>query len=787
MTSRLCRVALAVAACAGLSACESADQTQGPPPATTNQSAATATAPTATTPAATAPAGELLGDAPPESAPKHTNRLAKEKSPYLLQHAHNPVDWYPWGEEAFAKAKKENKPIFLSVGYSTCHWCHEMEREAFSDPEIAKVLNEHFVPVKVDREERPDVDRTYMTYVNLLTRGGGGWPMTVFLTPDREPFYGGTYFPVDDTPRQRGLSGLLADVVKLWTTDPKRVMENAADTAQKLKHVVTIETDPAAAVEIALLGRAYDNYAKEFDLKYGGFRKAPKFPTPVELNFLLHYFNRSGEAKARDMVTKTLRSMAAGGIRDHLGGGFHRYSTDERWFLPHFEKMLYDQAQIASAYLDAYQVTGDQAYADVARETFEYVLRDLTSPEGAFYSAEDADSVVDPAKPEEKAEGAFYVWRMAEIRDILGKEAAEVFAFHYGVTEDGNVARDADPHNEFTGKNVLYAAHGIEETAEKFGKPPAEIAAALAESRRQLLAARAKRPHPYMDDKTIVAWNGLMISALARGGPILKEPRYTAAAVKAATFIRDKLHHPETHELTRIFRKGPADVPGFLDDYAFYVESLIDLYETTLDVQWLKLALDIQVAQDRIFADAEGGGYFNSRAGDANLIVRMKDDNDGVEPSGNSVAARNLLRLAHMTEDKAMKERAEKTIQLYAKLLQQAPSAMPRMLVAIDLHLDEKPKQIVLAGDPAKEDFRRMHELVFQRYVPNRIILGADGGPGQAFLSQRLTFMKDMGPKGGKATAYICENQVCDLPTNDLAVLEEQLTAANAETPAQTR
>ncbi len=706
---------------------------------------------------------ELLTDSKPEAPPKFTNRLAKEKSPYLLQHAHNPVDWYPWGEEAFAKAKKENKPIFLSVGYSTCHWCHVMEREAFSDESVAKLINDNFVPIKVDREERPDVDRVYMTYVTAST-GSGGWPMTVVLTPDRKPIFGGTYFPVEEKFGRPGLKQILTKITDVWKTDRKSIEDVGDKVESQLKQFTTIDAGQAVAIERSLLEKGYESFVKRFDEKNGGFSTAPKFPSPVDLNFLLTYFHRSNEPKARDMVLTTLRAMAAGGIHDQLGGGFHRYSTDAKWFLPHFEKMLYDQAQLAGVYLDAYQVTHDAFFADVARDIFQYVLRDLTASQGRFYSAEDADSAFDAKKPDEKGEGAFYVWTSKEIDDALGANASK-FKSHFGVKPDGNVA--VDPQKEFTGKNVLFAANSD--------------GGDFAESKSKLLAIRSKRPRPHLDDKTIVAWNALMISSLARAGVILHEPEYTAAATKAAGFIRDSLYDAKTRELKRIYRDGPSNVAGFLDDYAFYVESLIDLYESTFDVQWLKLALDLQSTQDRLFADEKAGGYFTTRDGDASLLLRMKEDGDNVEPAGASVAARNLFRLSQMTDDKAHRERAEKTIRLYTATLERVPSGMPRMLSAIDFHLD-KPKQIVIAGNPASPDTSAILELIHKRFLPNRIILNADGAEGQSFIASRMPFFKDLKPLGGKATAYVCENYACQRPTSDLAVLEKQLEPAKTPT-----
>ena len=728
--------------------------------------------------------GQPKPDARPKDAPaapqaaghKHTNRLAREKSPYLLQHAHNPVDWFPWGDEAFAKAKKENKPVFLSVGYSTCHWCHVMERESFESEEVAKLLNEWFVPVKVDREERPDIDRIYMTFVQATT-GSGGWPMTVFLTPDRKPFVGGTYFPPEDRGGRPGIKTVLARVHELWTEDPKKIAANADRLAAGLGEITRVRPDPAAAADAALLDAGARRLLARVDEENGGFGTAPKFPEPPGLAYLLRYAHRSGNVEPREAVLKALRSMAAGGIYDHLGGGFHRYSTDARWFLPHFEKMLYDQAQLAGVYLDAYQFTGDAAYADTARDVFAYVLRDMTGPQGQFYSAEDADSALDPDKPREKTEGAFYVWSEAEVASVLGKEAAAVFGYHYGVEPGGNVKHD--PHGEFGGLNVLFVAHTPEQTAAKFGKPVEEIDRLLADARRKLADARSARPRPYRDDKAIVAWNGLMISALARGGPTLGEPRYTAAAAKAAGFVRDHLYDPKTHTLKRLWRDGATDVDGFLEDYAFFVQGLLDLYESTLDVQWLRLAVALQAKQDELFADREGGGggYFSTAAGAPGVLLRVIDDNEGAEPSANSVAAMNLLRLSQMLDDEPMRKSADATLRLFAGRMKEHPGSMPFMLSALSFGLS-KPKQIVLAGDPASPDMGAMLATVFGRYLPDRVVLAADTGPGQAFLADRVEFIKTVKPLGGRATAYVCENYTCREPTNDPAAVARLLAGA---------
>ena len=694
---------------------------------------------------------------------KYTNRLANEKSPYLLQHAHNPVDWYPWGKEAFEKAKKENKPIFLSIGYSTCHWCHVMEKESFSNPEIAKLMNDNFVSIKVDREERPDVDRVYMNFV-VTSTGSGGWPMTVLLTPDLKPFWGGTYFPPDAKYGMPGLKQIIPQIAQAWQKDREKVVASANDITQQLQKMVAVAPEAGTELEKGALAKGYQQLAAGFDERLGGFGSAPKFPQPVNLNFLLHYQHRTGEKQALEMALTTLRQIAKGGMHDQLGGGFHRYSTDERWFLPHFEKMLYDQAQLASVYLDAYQITKDAFFADVARDILDYVLRDMTGKEGQFYSAEDADSVVDPARPEKKAEGAFYVWSSDEIRKTLDERSAKVFSYYYGVENNGNVTRD--PHNEFPNKNVLYVAHSTEGAAEMYKLSKQEVQVLLADAQAKMLKARDAHPRPHLDDKTIVAWNGLMISPLARAGVILGEPHYTEAAAKAADFIRANLYDQDAHTLTRVWREGRSDINGFLSDYAFFIHGLLDLYETTLDIRWLKLALDLQAKQDALFWDAQAGGYFDTTGTDPSVLLRMKEDSDNAEPSANSIAALNLLRLSQMTDSRELRDKAERTLRAFAGRLSNYPAAMPQMLVAFDFHLD-KPKQIVLAGKPGAPDTRAMLKEIYARYIPNKIILSADGGQGQKLLAQHVTFLQSVAPINGRATAFVCENYVCQLPTNE--------------------
>lgn len=707
-----------------------------------------------------------------EDAPKYTNHLAKEKSPYLLQHAHNPVDWYPWGEEAFAAAKKQNKPIFLSVGYSTCHWCHVMERECFENEAIAKLINETCIAIKVDREERPDVDRVYMTYVQALT-GSGGWPMTVLLTPDLKPFFGGTYFPPEDRDGQVGLKTIMTRTKEAWANDRDKVQEAAGKVAEELKGFVAAaaKTD-GAKLDAAPLTAAFETLKNGYDAAHGGFDAAPKFPQPVNLNLLFHYWARSGDQAARDMALDTLRAMAGGGIHDQLGGGFHRYSTDAKWFLPHFEKMLYDQAEISASYLDAYQATHDELFAGVARDTLDYVLRDMTGKDGQFFSAEDADSA-STAGAAEKHEGAFYVWSADEIAAALGKETGAIFDFAYGVEQGGNVQRD--PQKEFTGKNVLFRANSSAVTAKKFEKTEAEIDMILSQGRAKLLAARANRPRPHLDDKTLTAWNGLMISSFARAAHVLKDEKYLAAANRAADFIIAHLYDAKTKMLYRRYRDGQRDVPGFADDYAFFVQSLLDLYETGGDIRRVQLALELQGRMDELFLD-KTGGYFSTTA-DPNLLVRMKDEADNVEPAASSIGVLNLLRLSQMTDNKALRERAILTLNAFGGRLSKMPASLPQMLVALDFSL-AKPKQIVIASDAKSSGLAAMVDAAYGPYLGNRVILYADGGAGQEFLSRQLAFLKDVSPLKGQATAYVCENYACQLPVTDLTAFGKLLSSA---------
>ena len=704
-----------------------------------------------------------------------TNRLAKEKSPYLLQHQHNSVDWYPWGAEAFAKAKAEGKPIFLSVGYSTCHWCHVMAHESFENEVIAKLMNALFVCVKVDREERPDVDRVYMTYVQATT-GGGGWPLSVWLTPDLQPFFGGTYFPPGDRGGRPGFSTVLQRLADAWKNDRGRVVEAATGAMKALAEYTAAGAAKSEAAGRDALTAGFNQFARSFDDDLGGFGGAPKFPRPVALNFLLRIYAREGAGSkdgkaARAMALFTLRQMAAGGMHDHLGGGFHRYSVDRFWHVPHFEKMLYDQAQLASSYLEAFQLTRDPADEAVARDILDYVRRDMTDKGGGFYSAEDADSLVALGRTEH-AEGAFYVWKKSEIDAAFSGDAAEIFNRVYGVEADGNAPAGSDPMEEFKGANILIERMSAADAAKLFKKPEAEIATSLAGSRKKLFDLRAKRPRPHLDDKIITAWNGLMISAFARAAQVLDDAAYLAAAQKSARFIRAELW--KNGALLRSYRQGPGEVAGFCDDYAALIQGLLDLYEADFDTAWLQWALELQAKQDALFGDPEHGGYFGVEKNAPHILLRMKEDYDGAEPSPNSIAALNLLRLAQITDRQDFRDQAIKTLGVFAEQLTKTPTALPQMLVALDASL-AKPRQIVIAGPRDSDATRALLRETHAHFIPNKIVLLADGGAGQQWLGGRLEFVKTVGPLDGKPAAYVCENFVCQLPTSDVAKLRALL------------
>jgi len=707
------------------------------------------------------------------------NRLIQEKSPYLLQHAHNPVDWYSWGEEAFRRAREENKPIFLSVGYSTCHWCHVMERESFETPEIAELMNRWFINIKVDREERPDVDRVYMTYVQATT-GGGGWPMSVWLTPDLHPFYGGTYFPPEDRHGRPGFPTVLQKIAEIWEQQREAVVRSAENVTAQLRAAVAVAG--RQLVDTSVLYRAFKIFQQSYDARHGGFGQAPKFPRPVTHNFLLRYFARTGDEEAARMVLATLFGMAHGGMYDHLGGGFHRYSVDGFWHVPHFEKMLYDQAQLIPGYLEAYQIAGHEFFARIARETADYVLRDLTDPaSGAFYSAEDADSPVAEGSPE-RAEGAFYVWTHQEIQQLLGEDA-ELFCTCYWIKPQGNAE---DPHGELLGKNVLHVARSAEDLAKEFSRTPEDVELALERARQKLREARARRPRPHRDDKVLTAWNGLMISALARAHQMLEigeaEPRYLEAAQKAARFIISTLWNESQGTLARRYRDGQVAFDGYLEDYAFLAQGLLDLYESSFELEWLRLARRLTERMLELFWDAEGSGFFSSSGRDPSVLVRIKEDYDGAEPSGNSIAALNLLRLAEMLDRPEWHKKADDTLAAFSGRLVETPHALPQMLVAF-LFAQDPPAQIVIAGERDDPQTRALVRVVHEPFLPHKVVLLADAA-ARAELGAELRFLAAMTPRDGRPAAYVCKHYACERPVDDPEALRELLAGLRAATAA---
>ena len=703
------------------------------------------------------------------------NRLAAERSPYLLQHAQNPVDWYAWGPEAIERARREDKPIFLSIGYSTCHWCHVMEHESFENPAIAELLNQDFVSVKVDREERPDVDRVYMSFVQATT-GSGGWPMTVFLTPELKPFYGGTYFPPSSKWGRPGFAELVTEIARVWKQDRARVNEAAAELTQRLLDVTAgrgVENEIAAEESLA---RGVEQFQMAYDRRHGGFGGAPKFPRPSELLFLLREHARTGAQPPLFMVTETLRAMALGGMRDHVGGGFHRYSVDAEWRVPHFEKMLYDQAQLVLAYLETAQASGNQFYATVAEDTLQYVLRDMTSPDGGFYSAEDADSVPpEAAGSGHKAEGAFYVWTDAEIGSLLGDEA-DIARRHFGILPGGNAPQD--PHGEFTGKNLLYASESLEDVSVRTGRTVEEVAAALARIRQQLFDRRNTRPRPHLDDKVLTAWNGLMIAALARAARALPgsvdAPRYAAAAEKAARFVRTTLWNASSRTLLRRYRDGEAAIEGYAEDYACLVFGILELFQATGQAEWFEWAIALQQRQDELFWDADEGAWFSTTGKDPSVLLRLKEDYDGAEPAASSVSALNVLTLAHLSGDATFRDKAERTLARYGQRAGAAARVIPFMLCALSTwHAPSM--QIVVVGGRTAPQVRELEEEIASRYLPFAVHVPVDPDETQRALQGVLPFVDGMKPHGGGAV-YVCRDFTCRQPVATREALRAELT-----------
>ena len=705
------------------------------------------------------------------------NRLADEQSPYLLQHKDNPVDWYPWGDEAFEKARLEDKPIFLSVGYSTCHWCHVMEHESFENATIADVLNRHYVPIKVDREERPDVDRVYMAFVQVTT-GSGGWPMSVWLTPSLEPFYGGTYYPPTSRWGRPGFIEVLEEVARVWQAERPKVLQSASSIVERLRTLGGRGGNPVVPAT-GVLDAAVHEFAAAFDRRRGGFGDAPKFPRPSELLFLLREHRRTGDETARDMVLVTLRAMALGGMRDHIGGGFHRYSVDGDWRVPHFEKMLYDQAQLVLAYVEAAQLTGDPFFAEVAADTLAYVRRDLRHPDGGFFSAQDADSVPPEqtgAPSPHKSEGAFYIWRDEEIGQTLGADA-DLVRMRFGIQPDGNAP--FDPQNEFTHKNLLYTARSIDDITSSTGQPAEAVEAALARSRDVLLRLRSGRPRPHLDDKVLTAWNGLMIAAFARAGRVLDEGGgYVQDAHVAASFLRTHLWRADDQTLLRRYREGESGAEASAEDYAYLIFGLLELFQAGGDPAWLQWALTLQLRLDDLFWDPIDGGWFSTTGKDPSVLLRLKEEYDGAEPAASSIAVMNLLTLSHLTGDADMAAHVERAFGSFGASASMRGRAVPMMLAALSTYHAGMP-QVVIVGELGAHDSRALARVVHRRYMPSAVIVPISSAH-RAELARLLPWTGPLAMRNGRATAYVCRDFACEMPTSSPSELESQLAAWNS-------
>jgi uncharacterized protein YyaL (SSP411 family) len=695
------------------------------------------------------------------------NRLANEKSPYLLQHADNPVDWYPWGDEAFEKARAEDKPIFLSIGYATCHWCHVMEHESFEDPEVAALMNEVFVNIKVDREERPDIDQVYMTVCQMLT-GSGGWPLTVIMTPDKEPFFAGTYFPRESRYGRIGMVDLVPKVRTIWTTEREKLMESAEQIADRLATVS--QPRESGAADPNLPDRAYRELAGRYDATHGGFGSAPKFPSPHNLILLARYSANRDQPFALKMVDHTLTKMRRGGIFDQVGFGFHRYSTDAEWLVPHFEKMLYDQAMLVLASTEAALAGGAADHRRTVDEVVTYVLRDMTSPEGGFYSAEDADS--------EGEEGTFYLWSFDQLASALGTDDAAFAAEVWNATSEGNFAEESS--GEKTGSNILHRDDDDPAIAVRMELEPGAFAARIENVRSGLFEDRENRIHPLKDDKVLADWNGLMVAALAKAGRVFSEPSYIEAARASLGFVLETMRD-EAGRLYHRWRDGELSVRAFLDDHVFLIFAALELYDATLETGYLEQALELQATADTLFWDVESGGYFFSPTDGEELLVRQKEIYDGAIPSGNSVAAMNLLRMARLTGRTELADRAETIFEVFAADTTRGASAHSHLADAM-LFASSRSLEIVIAGEPGGDDTEALLAEVRSSYLPQAVTLLVPPGSYGDTVRELAPFTEHHAPIDGKAAAYVCRNYACEMPVTDPVELRKLLMEASRPT-----
>ena len=699
----------------------------------------------------------------PESTGRRSNRLINEKSPYLLQHAYNPVDWFAWKDESFETAKSEDKPIFLSIGYSTCHWCHVMERESFEDPEVAALMNETFISIKVDREERPEIDNVYMKVCQMVT-GSGGWPLTIIMTPDQKPFFAATYIPKEDHYGRMGMMSLIPRIREYWKTRRDEAVNSSEEIVAALRKVSAPLS--SGALDEQALEMAFKELRARFDERHGGFGNAPKFPTPHNLLFLLRYWKRHDSADSLQMAERTLEGMRKGGIYDHVGFGFHRYSTDARWLVPHFEKMLYDQALLALAYTEAYQATRKREYARTTQEILTYVSRDLTSSEGGFYSAEDADS--------EGMEGKFYLWTESEIRRVLGADEAALLARAFNVSTEGNFTEPGSSGPE--GGNILHLPEPPAVIALRLGISVQEYENRWQAARAKLFEARERRVHPHKDDKTLADWSGLMIAAFARAGQVLGESRYVETARRAAEFVLSRMRLPDGG-LLHSYRAGRASVDGNLDDYAFLAWALIELYETTFNVEYLEIAVDLITRTLRDFWDDDQGGFYFTARTSEEVLVRSKEIYDGAAPSGNSVSVLNLVRLARMTGRSEFEDRAWQTARAFGRTIRESPAAYTQMMVGLDFAIGPS-FEVVVSGKQEAQDTRAMLVALRSHFIPNKSVLLRPEAPDGGKLARLAAFTQSQTSLEGKATAYVCQNFRCNRPTTDPSAMLKQLGAS---------
>lgn len=689
------------------------------------------------------------------------NRLIHEKSPYLLQHAYNPVDWYPWGEEAFRRAKEDNKPIFLSIGYSTCHWCHVMAHESFENPEVARLMNEVFISIKVDREERPDLDNIFMSVCQMMT-GSGGWPLTIIMTPDKNPFFATTYIPKKTRLGRVGLMELIPRLKKLWKTQHDELISRANQITMAIKQQIS-EYVSIEELDETTLKFAYAHLAMRFDNVYGGFSSAPKFPTPHNLLFLLRYWKRTGKEKALEMVERTLEAIQFGGIKDHIGFGFHRYSTDNRWILPHFEKMLYDQALLGMTYTEAYQATGKEKYAKTAHEIFTYVLRDMTSEEGGFYSAEDADS--------EGEEGKFYLWTKNEIKNVLDREESDLVFEIFNIEEDGNFYEEATGKKK--GKNILHLTESLKEFSSSRKIPEKELQKRMEEVRKKLYNYREGRIHPDKDDKILTDWNGLMIAALAKGARTLDERQYGEAAKRAADFILKNMRTSDGRLLHR-YRDGQATIQAHVDDYAFLIWGLLELYEANFQVGYLRAIIELNKDLIDHYWDEDKGGFYFIADDAEEILVRQKSIYDGAVPSGNSVAMLDLLRLGRITANPDYEEKAAQIARTFSMNIKRSPSLHTQFMVAMDFWIGPS-YEIVIIGNSRAKDTKEMLEALRKHFIPNKVVILKAAKSKSPEIIRIAEFTKYQTSIDGKATAYVCADYKCKMPTTDVSKMLELL------------